>query len=86
MESSSGGNSEPRPHPNSASSSNSNHAGPSSIPGQASNLSYTVEQPAPQQNPFQFHETGERGDLLRTLQRLVSAQLRHYFVLKEEDL
>ena len=64
--------------PSAAGSSNSNHAGPSSIPGQDSNLSYTVDQPGPELNPCKFYEIGERGDLLRSLQSLVAEQLKHY--------
>lgn len=58
-------------------SSNQNRAGPSSaIPGQNAN---PIELPAPQHTPFPLlQEQGERGDLLRSLHRLVASQLQHY--------
>ncbi len=69
-----------QPHPDADVPSNPNRAGPSALPGQDSNLSTTVDQPAPEKNPLipLLQEEGERGDLLRRLHRLVSDQLQHY--------
>ncbi|XP_048129101.1 uncharacterized protein LOC125313463 isoform X2 [Rhodamnia argentea] len=74
--SSAGENSEPSVNqPTPTCSSNQNMASPSSAP---------IEQPAPQHTPFPFlQEEGERGDLLRSLHRLVASQLKHSF---ERDL
>ena len=63
-------------------SSNQDRAGPSSaIPGQNVN---TMQHPPQQHTPFPLlQEQGERGDLLRSLHRLVASQLKHYL---ERDL